>query len=45
MGQVVPGLLPGTWVIPTSLGMDEGRAGEGWVGGKGVPSLLASLHT
>lgn len=37
MGQVVPGLLLGTWVVPTSLGMDESRAGEVWVCGKGCP--------
>ena len=41
MGQVVPGLLPGTWVVPTCLGIGESRSGKVWVCIRGSSSLLA----
>lgn len=42
-GQVVLGPLPGTWVVPISLGMGESRSGKVWVSIRGSFSLSLSL--
>lgn len=42
-GQVVLGPLPGTWVVPISLGMGESRSGKVWVSIRGSSSLSLSL--